>query len=313
VLLSNSNPEEGIMIKSTEHLIGREADSLMAAKNLSSEILANEHELSRLKWFDYRFLSPVEATIMFLQIYQAEFRRNHGRYYDIDEAELKKGLSSNELFMNEKKTITALWRARQLADRIGMPYELFAIATFNHLMDGRNYKQLPAPNQLYSEHAEEAAVIEWAETQKLGFRRSCDPRYKNEHFCGEPAQEAYIQKQLDAARKGLEKGLPQNLSDFCFDSKTLPVDRAKDEFGSDVVEAARKKWAGTFDHVFNNVDVSDLRPSCFAVIPAHTRKEQCKCCRWVRECDVSVPKILRKTERECLRVSVSESIGRRKK
>lgn len=267
----------------------RFADSLMAAMHISSALLSAERMLATTKWFDYRFLTPMAATQRFADIFREQYKQKYAQYFDVAESEYKRGIGKDILFENAPQTITSLWTARQHADRLGVPYELFISFAMNHLMD-RVYTKVPLSNQLYSEHALAAVEMRWNEFEEnMLLRTVYDPRYLSEHYKSLPAQNAYIKYQLNAVRRRLKSDSNYLLAGVCFDYKTLPIDIAENELGADVVNKARSN-AGYSEPIFHgDIDVTDLRPSCHSVPAAYSANSmECKECVTQEECHNAV-------------------------
>lgn len=268
----------------------RFADSLIAAKHISSDLLSLERSLATTKWFDYRFLTPMAATQRFADIFREQYRNKYAQYFDLTESEYKRGIGADNVFENEAQIFTSLWKARQHADQLGMPYEHFISFTINHLMD-RGYRQLPAVSQLYSEHALATAEEKWNEYKaSIPLLPARDPRYLSEHYKGTPAQNSYITLQVSVA-KSKPSILDLLLAGLCFDRKTLPIDIAVAEFGVETVNKA-KAYAGLSEpgnNYSSDIDITDLRPSCHSVPAAYSAKSaECALCEEREQCQEAV-------------------------
>ena len=54
----------------------------------------------------------------------------------------------------------AVWRARQAADKLGIPYDFYIRAVMNHA-ESTSWSRPPRPNQMYSEDMIAVAVSAW--------------------------------------------------------------------------------------------------------------------------------------------------------
>jgi hypothetical protein len=132
-----------------------------ALQNLDPDLLGLENDLYLTKWFDYRGLHPVAATVLFSKAYYrivaeyverqvchttASFIRKHGAQFSLLDA--------------NKQTITGFWRARQQADRLGVKYEIFIRSIVRTLRDW-GWKRIPRPNQFYSAESLQIAGEGW--------------------------------------------------------------------------------------------------------------------------------------------------------
>jgi hypothetical protein len=121
-------------------------DALQTAKRIPREYLAEELALTVAKWPGYRFFSPLEATRLFHPAYVTGYRQHVARNFDVERAaHLRIGAHLD--FKRPNRHLTQLWRARQHADRLGMPYPAYIEFTFDFAAR-RTRKQPPQPNQL---------------------------------------------------------------------------------------------------------------------------------------------------------------------
>ena len=121
-------------------------DLIHTVSLLERSDLEAEHELHRAKRFDYRYLPPLQATVKFYESYQRCFQRKSRATVDIREVPFKTGVSSKG-FLKSGRQFTSFWRARQFADRLGVPYDVF----FEHSMEllmRAGWQRLPHINQL---------------------------------------------------------------------------------------------------------------------------------------------------------------------
>src|SRR4051794_11921332 len=75
------------------------------------ERLALESTLDRTKWFDYRFMSPMKATVLFATDYQNAFRVKHGTTFSTQEAPKKRGIPLAGILTSSQE-LNGHWRAR---------------------------------------------------------------------------------------------------------------------------------------------------------------------------------------------------------
>jgi hypothetical protein len=146
---------------STQEATVSEGD-IFALTHIDPEVLAVELECFSLKWFDYRHLHPAQATQYFGRIFNKIRAEVHGR--EIDESESKwmaRYAHSFRLDTQSPRNIKGFWRARQVADLIGMKYEVFCRAAINYLRSQRSWSRIPSPSQLYSKEVTQACVTAW--------------------------------------------------------------------------------------------------------------------------------------------------------
>jgi hypothetical protein len=248
---------------------------LRIASKIAGERLAEESYLYTTKWFDYRFLSPLAATELFASEYQKIFRRTWEATFDREEAAKKQGLAKGGIYAGGGE-LTSIWRARQMADGLGLPYDFF-ISRAMDAATGRGARHLPRPNQLYHEWNCQRALAAWKELIDARFRPSELPQYRNEAFCGLHAQIAHRKWVVDRIKA---RSMPSRLiGKSCFILKVLPVDIAISEFGVDRVSQARQEVVDDIpvDHEILRDD--EFWPSCMGVPRAHTNgTDPCASC-----------------------------------
>lgn len=149
-------------MSTTEHsempeteLTSAEFDALAIAF-VDANLFTIESDLYKTKFWDYRFMHPTKATLEFAQCYKKAIKRALRVRSDIYRAANFKGLKHNDLFMNAKATYTGMWKARQMADSHGVPYEFWCWKAME-FAEERNWQYLPKPQQLYSTKPHAAA------------------------------------------------------------------------------------------------------------------------------------------------------------
>lgn len=165
-------------------------DDQIALSYIADEkILDFELGLFATKWFDYRHLTPVQATRRFIQdygvvykdIYAREMdreRAEHVKPYDLDR--LLAGLAEND--PKWKKVFKACWKARQVADALGMPYSIYLEWAFTYRMRRWQQAYLPQPQHLYQEYDVEKIQEKWEELQGSIIFLSDHPAYLIQNY-----------------------------------------------------------------------------------------------------------------------------------
>jgi hypothetical protein len=249
-----------------------------------------ERHLHTSKWFDYRFMSPWEATEKFVKDYQAVFCEQWRKNMDRDEAALKRAVAGSGL--DDAREFTSFLRARQLADELGVPYRFFIDAAMNKLLrDG--YKKLPRPNQLYGTAVKERVIIAvsetWQEYLEAKFQVSAAPQYRNEvavEHGDQAARKAHQDHVVRELKNRREK--PYLIARACFVDRVLPEDRAVHEFGHEKMQAARLETCIEPEAPVTVVDRVDMLPSCFGVAHAFDgSSDECQQCPLWRQCSVA--------------------------
>jgi hypothetical protein len=195
----------------TEALFGLETGRDEAARIMNrwikNEWVQVETALYRGKWFDYRFMNPVQATYLYAHEFVKAYRQAYASNIDTGTAQFVKPLDVEKMFVEpvmldrqvdepddkfakritqHQKKIAAhkmrtvgIWRGRMVADAMGMPYPVYLEFAFHWSLRYWQQRHLPRPQQLYSDLVVERATISWEERQGAEFFYSDMPQYKN--------------------------------------------------------------------------------------------------------------------------------------
>lgn len=133
-------------------------DAVLAATCLEHFRLTTERELQDLKWFGYRFMTPLSATELFYDTYhrlRVDYVREH-KDRDLAEKLVKVPFST---YAEDKAKLAKAWSARQAADTFGMPYDLYIEfgLWFWSRRGGGGRSNVPQINQLGYTDASEVA------------------------------------------------------------------------------------------------------------------------------------------------------------
>lgn len=124
-----------------------ECDGL-AIRFIPLKLLQEEAELNQTKFWDYRHLHPTQATEVYAKCYIAALKRAVSRRTDLWKGLMMKGMKTDTIYELEGRIITGFWKGRQMADRIGCPYDFYC----EHAMifaDKARMKFLPSSQQMY--------------------------------------------------------------------------------------------------------------------------------------------------------------------
>lgn len=178
----------------------------LARAHLPEDVLLVDADICDTAWLAYRYMSAYERTELFTIEYEKLYRKMHEMYIDTVEAANKQP-AHLQLEMNDVAEMTSLWKARQIADSLGMPYSVYLRAAMNTAVQERKHRQVQRPNQLTSEWQIEAATKAWAgerDTSTL-FADDWDPRFFAPFGRTDPARMAAV-----AALVARIKSRPQN-------------------------------------------------------------------------------------------------------
>ena len=209
-------------------------------------LLLLESELMTTKWFDYRILHPWQATALFLEAYRSEHAWIMRKREDVNSHWFHKGIKATSLCKTTPTQMTALWKARQAADSIGVPYDFYC----NVLIDWaekRNWTHLPRVNQLYL--PDHVAVVKetWEDRMRTKLFVATEPYYR--HDAGDSSHQIayreFLRGQI-ARRSSREYGL----ASLIFQHEHLSEDQACQFFGEDVTNAAVRAARDLFGEKF---------------------------------------------------------------
>lgn len=235
----------------------------------------DESQLMMQRWFDYRFMSPLEATMLFGQHYIAGLRRHVSRHIDADLAGTVSGTKSG-VPVTREAWFTALWRARARTDAIFVPYDLLIDFSFDFSSRRKRYWSM-LPNQLHaSKKNEEAwwAVFNERVEDLLPPRMSrvADmPHYRIENDLDLPPQRHFRSLMLSEMRHE-HRMLADQIADRVFVKRHLTLDQAFSlaPVNADRAEIERRALTVSEDRAWEaqpvvRLDQADLLPSCFAI------------------------------------------------
>lgn len=115
-------------------------------KLIPRPLLALEAELMAAKWPAYRFLSPMSATRLFHSEYVAAYKAYCSTNIDRETGENIK-VGTKLRFLTPNAHLTQVWKARQIADNLGLPYPDYLEFAFSFAAERRR-AHAPQPNQL---------------------------------------------------------------------------------------------------------------------------------------------------------------------
>lgn len=147
------------------------------------------------KWFDYRRMTPLEATIEYIRRYAEVYRVIYARNLDHVAAQHVKTISPVTLLLEVEKNdskaksrLSAFWRGRQVADAIGMPYATYIELAFTARLRAWKRPYLPQPQHLYAEMDVERVQERWQEMQLAILNMPTDPAYLVQNYQNMPYQ-----------------------------------------------------------------------------------------------------------------------------
>lgn len=274
-------------------------------KFIPREYRAHEAKLMVAKWPAYRFMSPFEATNVFHSEYREAYRNYHKQNVDLEESKNIK-IGEKLSFWKPSAHLTQLWRARQHADELGMPYRTYLRFTFDFASRGKR-NHAPQPNQLRpSPKAHDAWYCKlaefWTSEYHLTELGRIEPmgQYAVENDKGLPAQRQFRSDLVESLK--LHKGpLDFLLGKYVYALRYLRLEDFA-PIGASAVELAAKRVhlereAG--EHVpkdYGKLKRSAFFQSCFGLPGISADDPVCGSCPHRKECSFVRSKVTERVE-----------------
>lgn len=275
-----------------------------AARLLSADDLARESELVRTKWFEYRFISPMQATLLFRKAYEDVFKRAFRTYVDVERAGEVVG-SGRLAFNTNPRERTQLWKARQRADEVGMRYEDYIELSFDFVMR-RKRKKFPRPNQLHHSGKGEKLWLEdrdqaWAERIREEIVRVGNvPAYRIENYRGLEPQDAFRRFVVDRVRT-VPVPINRAILRYSIEMVQVPPEAFKGIVPDEQFDAQRQgalddaRYYDTRPIPLPEHGAEALWPSCFGLPhAADGSRVACSGCALIGKCRTTAEAILEK-------------------
>ncbi len=211
-----------------ERELSLEDDAFMMM-HVPTKLQKFDSDLYQTKWFDYRRMNPVQATGAYIKAYGEIYRRIYARDLDHERAQHLKIITATELMAgvcnNDKKAkrkLSGFWRGRQVADALGIPYELYIEHAFTFRMRRWQRAHMPQPEHLYHEYDVEKIQELWEELQAGRLYLPEDPAYLVQNYQGIPYQNDFHEWLFKQAKlRGNEAYLLADL----IERDLMPIDK----------------------------------------------------------------------------------------
>lgn len=243
-------------------------------------LLASEPSLMPTRWVGNRYMSPLQATQAFTEAYIEAYRAAWDRRFDASEAPFKQPCKTS-FAMNDRQDMTCLWKARQKADELGMPYDLFCDIVIERWLYGRKTKKPPLPNQLCSGKLFQGWMRghpTWDEMGERLYLTTWDRRFFTEPLGEDPVHAAAMRAlHADVLHA---KDRPARLARYLGANGPLTEARATAMFEAHLVRSA---MALTSDPA-NQTDAAEgYVPACIGN-RSSSKKSPCYVCPFVTQC-----------------------------
>lgn len=222
-------------------------DDMLAYRFVTDKRLLDfELELFATKWFDYRELTPLQATRLYIEAFVQKYREHYrvnfdaiaGKYVTpISIEKIWKGMREQNLSRRDKANFVGCWRGRQCADALGMPYDVYVDLALTARLNYWNRRNMPQPTHLYSEMVVEKVQERWEELQARKLYLSDRPAYLVQNYAGIAHQDDYHEWLMKQA------GLRSNPAEFlaCFvNEDVLPLEKVESRYDEHMLERIRR-------------------------------------------------------------------------
>lgn len=192
----------------------------------------------RSAWIEYGYLTPLDRDALFLQEYIAAYRRSLVRRLGPRRVRLINPLDPN-LGRNHLTQVVHIRKARQVADELGIPYDLFLDLLMEGKVGSGQWRRPPQPNQLLSGRHSRARLRgrpTWPESHARLLGPTWDERFRTWGGDLDP-----IQERLRLLIRGAVLSSPTPdiaLKKYLEPTGPLSIERATAMFGRDMVDAA---------------------------------------------------------------------------
>lgn len=254
----------------------------------------NENTLMMSRWFDYRFMSPLDLTLLFGKLYTEYLRRHVRRHIDFSLAETVNGTKTGAPG-ERSKWFTALWRARQRADEFLLPYELYLEFCFD-FSSRRKRKWTMLPNQLHPSPKNKEAWLGcfmefFTERAPYEIRRAGDlPHYRVENNLNLPAQ-INFRDMIIAEINHNTRNIVDQIADRVFSKRNLSMETALEIIPvNDRAEVGSRAKSNYESEIWDEKPIiklskAEMLPSCFGISEAMSPfSSPCAECPLANEC-----------------------------
>ncbi|WP_421522113.1 hypothetical protein [Ochrobactrum quorumnocens] len=281
-------------VKSPEHLRIRANFDAMLQNPVP--VLEAERELMTKKWFEYRFLSSKECNRQFLKDYQTIFRRKFAENIDAASAGNVSGANSQTM-KDDARERSQLVAARQRADALGTPYNVYIEAAFDFALKRNNErKALPRPNQLLgndrtSDYVVKHILTRWNEMLSNRLFKVEHPAYLISSYRNLPAQNDF-RKFIIEHVKQTSMSLDRAIRKYTYDLCQIPLDVFKESFPAEMFDRAMQSVeSDLLTFPVENPTASPLKemhlwPNCFGLHYTYNpSSSECSSCPQASNCN----------------------------
>lgn len=210
-------------------------DDLVTIGLIRESVQEQDLGLFATKWFDYRLMTPLQATRLYMEMFGQVYKTIYAREIDAGRAPYVQGMNLDKVLdglskgaPSAKTKMTAAWRGRQVADALGMPYALYIELAFTYRMRRWKRPYLPSLQHLYHEYDVEKIQARWDELQEAQLFLAENPAYLLDNYQALNHQNDYHEWLLKQAF--LRNNPPFYLAEFVR-AGHLPFEKIEGRYG----------------------------------------------------------------------------------
>lgn len=251
--------------------------AVWARAHIPADFLQEDAKLSASCWPAYLYLSPLERTRQFTTQYVQAFTHYAKRLMELRKVD-SLCLIDPVLEHNAPANISSLWRARQKADELGIPYEKYLFPLIRHALEEEGHSRIPLPNQLYDIAQLTYVHDQWEEWVRDGVftTREWDCRLKAVNFRGNLAQLHCHEVLLGLIGQSIGR-----LEQFMLRDGLLPEAIARERLGDELVQRALARHGSVSASNVSGTPATYIRP-CLGLIAE--RSPACAGCPFDTQC-----------------------------
>lgn len=223
-------------------------DDILALTYSNKDLLDMEPGLYQSKWFDYRLMTPAQATRIYMDAFRDVYRQHFAKEIDarsgqhvqiFDAAKVMQNIRSHDekIVAKGKQQFASCWRGRQVADAIGMPYREYINLALTNRLRYWQQRHLPRPQHLYSEKGVEMVIERWEEMQRGRLFLAEHEAFSIENYDGIAYQDDYHEWLFKQAQ--LRSNPFATLATFV-NNRQLPLSKVEARYEEDDLEFVRR-------------------------------------------------------------------------
>lgn len=224
-------------------------NDMLVQMHVPAKIQKYDLDLFQTKWFDYRRMTPLQATVEYIKAYEEVYRMIYARELDIERAKYVKVYDPIGLFTDlrygktkAKARLTGYWKGRQIADALGIPYAIYIENVMTYRLRRWQRTHLPSPSLLYHEYDVEKMQIRWEEMQAGRLYLPEDPAFLVQNYQNLPYQNDFHEWLFKQANMRTDRAW--NMAEM-IQRDFLPIDKVAERVEPDVYQQVERYLSTT--------------------------------------------------------------------